>query len=88
MTAKTHTRMMERTADETIRNVTRRVQSEYAQMPGLCITLPQAQRLLAVDYETCALVFNALTRRGALKRTKDGQYVRGSSFGESYSPSE
>jgi hypothetical protein len=83
MTAKTHTPMMG-SIDETIRTVTRRVQSEYAEMPGLCITLPQAQRLLAVDYETCAMVFNALTRDGVLKRTKGGQYVRGSSLGKSH----
>jgi hypothetical protein len=61
---------------ETIRELTRRVQAEYAEMPGLSVTLPQAQRLLASDQETCAAVFAALIERRVLRRTGRGRYVR------------
>ena len=59
-----------------IRDLTRRVQAEYAEMPGLSVTLAQAQRLLAIDEPTCALVFRSLIKRGLLRRTSQGRYVR------------
>lgn len=64
------------TEAETIRELTRRVQAEYAEMPGLSVTLVQAQRLLAIDAPTCAAVFRALIKRGVLRRTAQGCYVR------------
>jgi hypothetical protein len=64
------------TEAETIRELTRRVQAEYAEMPGLCVTLVQAQRLLAVDEPTCDEIFNALIKQGVLRRTAEGRYVR------------
>jgi hypothetical protein len=60
----------------TICHLTRRVQSEYAEMPGLSVTMPQAQRLLDIDPPTCALVFKVLVNRGFLRRTPHGRYVR------------
>jgi predicted transcriptional regulator of viral defense system len=56
--------------------LTRRVQAEYAEMPGLSVTIAQAQRLLDIDRATCALVFKALVNRGVLRRTAQGKYVR------------
>jgi hypothetical protein len=64
------------TEAETIRELTRRVQAEYAEMPGLSVTLVQAQRLMAIDEPTCAAVFRVLTQRGVLRRTAQGRYVR------------
>ena len=61
---------------EAIRYLTRRVQSEYAEMPGLSVTMPQAQRLLDIDRATCALVFKALVKLGFLRQTAQGRYVR------------
>ena len=61
---------------ETLQELTRRVQAEYAEMPGLSITLSQAQRLLAADQHTCAKVFTRLIDRGILRRTGRGRYVR------------
>ena len=37
-----------------IRDVVLRVQGEYRDMPGLKLTEAQAQRLLGIDYDTCA----------------------------------
>jgi hypothetical protein len=64
------------TEPELIPELTRRIQAEYAEMPGLSITLVQAQRLLAIDEPTCAAVFRVLTKRGLLRRTAQGRYVR------------
>ena len=60
---------------ETIRELTRRVQAEYAEMPGLSVTLPQAQRLLASDEPTCAAIFGALANQRVLRRTEEGRYI-------------
>ena len=75
------TNMVDRTDIEakTIHELTRRVQAEYAEMPGLSVTLAQAQRLLATDEPTCAEVFELLINRGVLRRTPQGRYVRGAS---------
>ena len=64
------------TEAETIHKLTRRVQAEYAEMPGLSVTLVQAERLLAIDQPTCAAIFKALIKRGILRRTAHGRYVR------------
>jgi Fic family protein len=62
--------------DEVMRELTRRIQGEYVEMPGLSITLGQAQRLLAIDETTCTAVFRTLVKRGVLRRTSEGQFVR------------
>jgi hypothetical protein len=54
----------------------RRVQAEYAEMPGLSMTLAQAQRLLALDRRLCETVFRVLVSRGVLRRTAQGRYIR------------
>jgi hypothetical protein len=64
------------TEAEVISELTLRVQAEYAEMPGLSVTLVQAQRLLAIDEPTCAKVFKVLIKRGVLRRTAQGRYVR------------
>ena len=60
----------------TVRDLTRRVQAEYTEMPGLSVTLPQAQRLLGVDRETCVAVIRTLVDRRFLRRTPQDRYVR------------
>lgn len=59
-----------------IRELTVRIQGEYDEMPGLCVTARQARRLWGIDRELCALVLNDLIEQGFLRRTHDGQYVR------------
>jgi len=61
---------------KTLQELTRRIEAEYAEMPGLSVTLAQAERLLASDRQTCTVAFKALIRRGVLRRTAQGQYVR------------
>jgi hypothetical protein len=61
---------------EVMRDLTRRIQAEYTEMPGLSVTLVQAQRLLGIDEPTCAALFQALIARGVLRRTPQGRHVR------------
>jgi len=63
---------------ETIRRLTRRVEAEYSEMPGLSVTMPQAQRLLGIDPTTCAVVMKSLVSRGFLRQTSRGTYIRAS----------
>jgi hypothetical protein len=65
-----------RTPSGLVRTLIERVQAEYAEMPGLSVTLPQAQRLWAVDRATCEEVFSRLIRSGALRMTTKGRFVR------------
>jgi hypothetical protein len=58
------------------RSLMERVQAEYAEMPGLSVTLPQAQRLWAVDQRTCKEVFSRLIKNGVLRMTARGHFVR------------
>ncbi len=60
----------------TERELTMRIQAEYDEMPGLCLTARQARRLWGIDRELCALGLNALLEQGFLRRTHDGLYVR------------
>jgi hypothetical protein len=64
------------TTSGAIRSLMERVQAEYVEMPGLSVTLPQAQRLWAVDQRTCAEVFSRLIRSGTLRMTTKGRFVR------------
>ena len=54
-----------------------RIEGEYREMPGLCLTASQAQRLWGLDTTTCTFVLMTLIQRGILKRTPGGTYVRG-----------
>jgi hypothetical protein len=57
-------------------DVLRRVQGEYIEMPGLRLTLPQAQRLWGLDRTACDALLGALVDAKFLFRTRDGAFVR------------
>jgi hypothetical protein len=52
------------------------IRLEYAEIPGLQLTLCQAQRLWNLSDELCARALGALIRSGYLVRTPDGCYAR------------
>jgi len=54
----------------------RRIEAEYEEMPGMCVTVPQAQRLWGLDTTTCSFVLMTLVERRILRRTARGTYVR------------
>lgn len=64
------------TQSEAIRTLIEQVKAEYAEMPGLSVTLPQAQRLWAVDRPTCEEAFSHLIARRVLRMTTKGRFVR------------
>ena len=57
-------------------DVLRRVQGEYIEMPGLRLTLAQAQRLWGLDRAACNALLGALVDANFLFRTRDGAFVR------------
>lgn len=59
-----------------LRQLMELVEAEYAEMPGLSVTLSQAQRLWAVDRQTCEEVLSRLVHDGALRMTTNGRFVR------------
>ena len=61
----------QRQTDEIIR----RIRGEFLEMPGLSLTLPQAQRLWGLDPASCHAVLNALVEAGFLARTPRGAFV-------------
>ncbi len=57
-------------------DIIRRIRGEFLEMPGLSLTLTQAQRLLGLDRLSCDRLLNALVERGFLFRTHDGMFIR------------
>jgi hypothetical protein len=53
-----------------------RVRSEFNEMPGLQLTLPQAARLWGLDHEASRLVIDALVERSFLRWTARGTVIR------------
>ena len=52
------------------------IRGEYREMPGLALTLLEAQRLWGLDRDTCHSLLDELTREHFLRRTSRAQYVR------------
>jgi hypothetical protein len=52
-----------------------RVRAEYAEMPGLSLTLAQATRLFGIDPDGCREVLMSLVSAGYLKEWS-GRFVR------------
>ena len=53
-----------------------RIRREYVAMPGLRLTLGQAQRLWTIDRDTCSSALSTLVRSKFLVVTRDGSYAR------------
>jgi hypothetical protein len=52
------------------------IRLEYVEMPGMHLTLWQAQRLWSLSEELCERALNMLIASGFLVRTRDGCYAR------------
>ena len=63
-------------AQEQPLDVLRRVRGEYLEMPGLRLTIAQAQRLWGLDRSVCDALLGALVEAKFLFRTRDGAYMR------------
>jgi len=51
------------------------VRGEFLEMPGLRLTKKQAQRLWAIDADTCDALLGTLEASHFLRHTRDGEYM-------------
>jgi hypothetical protein len=56
--------------------IVRRIRSEFVEMPGLSLTLTQAQRLFGLDQVLCDSVLRTLVETGFLLQTQRGTFMR------------
>ena len=56
-----------------------RIRAEYREMPGFCLTLPQACRLWQVDRAECERILATLVAEQFLRRTPTGAFIGTSS---------
>ncbi len=60
----------------TVEDAAELIRLEYAEMPGLKLTVDQARRLCNLSTELCERALCDLLEAGFLKRTRDRAYVR------------
>lgn len=53
-----------------------RVRGEYREMPGLSLTVSQAQRLWGLEGATCQALLDRLVDTKFLRRTRHNRFVR------------
>ena len=53
----------------------RRIRAEFLEMPGLCLTFEQAQRLWSLESRTCEALLTSLIDSRFLRRTDRGLFV-------------
>jgi DNA-binding IclR family transcriptional regulator len=53
-----------------------RVRAEFAEMPGLRLTVREASRLWQIDLAACESLLAALEEQRLVTRTRDGSFVR------------
>ncbi len=64
-----------------MRTTLERIRGEFLEMPGLRLTVEQAQRLCGVDRVRCQKILNALVDAKFLSLKPDGKYGRASDGG-------
>lgn len=52
-----------------------RVRGEYREMPGLSLTIPQAQRLWGLEHSTCQTLFERLVEARFVRKTRHDRFV-------------
>ena len=59
-----------------IDDVLQRIQGEFIEMPGLRLTVAQAQRLWGLDRTVCDQLLDALVKTKFLSQTRDGSFIK------------
>ena len=62
--------------DERLSAALRRAKGEFLEMPGLRLTLAQAQRLWAIDQALCDAVLATLVEARFLVQSRNASYIR------------
>ena len=52
------------------------IRAEYLEMPGLQLTIRQAQRLWGLDRDYCSKLLNTLVDANFLSQRRDGTFIR------------
>jgi hypothetical protein len=60
-----------------------RIRSEYREMPGLRLTLPQACRFWRLEERVCCVILQELVADGFLAQRTDGAFIKRSPMEES-----
>jgi hypothetical protein len=60
-----------------LESVSRRVLSEFAEMPGMALTTRQASLLFGLEHEFCRIVLDALIDAAYLRQRRDGAVTLG-----------
>ena len=55
--------------------IVRRIRAEFLEMPGLCLTIEQAQRLWSLERRTCEALLRHLIDSRFLRRTERGLFA-------------
>jgi hypothetical protein len=63
-----------RAASPSVGPLIRRVQGEFLEMPGLCLTQAQACRLWGLEPDVCATILETLCKESFLARASSGGY--------------
>jgi hypothetical protein len=58
--------------------VARRILSEFEEMPGMALTVPQASRLFGLELQICRVVLDVLVDSAYLRQTRGGAVTLGS----------
>lgn len=53
-----------------------RIRAEFEEMPGMTLTLPQAERLFGLDQDLLRAIVERLVRASYLRRTDNGAFTR------------
>jgi len=53
-----------------------RVRAEFEEMPGMTLTLPQAERLFGLERDLCRTIVERLVHASFLRRTNGGAFTR------------
>jgi len=67
-------------------DVLTRVKGEFLEMPGLCLTMAQAQRLMGLDAETCTEALTTLVEHRFLCQNNAAMYTRATSGRTRFEP--
>ncbi len=60
----------------TVEHAAARVRAEFEEMPGMTLTLPQAERLFGLDQDLLRTIVERLVRASYLRRTNGGAFTR------------
>jgi hypothetical protein len=63
-------------APKPIKELLSRIQAQYAEMPGLHLSVDQARRLWSLDLTACRALLDALVAARFLTLNHDGRYSR------------